>query len=64
MMINPPSDYWKDYAKPKFIEQTLKDICENIAKKGSATHFEDVFTSLYEYIEDNIEKFLPEENHD
>lgn len=63
-MIDPTCNHWDEYGKPKFIEEMLKEICENIAKKGSSTHFEEVFSNLYEFVEENIDKFLPEKTHD
>lgn len=56
--LDPPCSYWEEYGKPKFIEETVKDICKDITK------FPAIFDVLYEYIEDNIEKFLPERSYD
>ena len=53
-------DEWEDYYKPKFIESTIQDICKNIYEKGELSSFNEVFDLLYEYIEDNLEKFLPD----
>lgn len=58
--LDPPCNYWEEYEKPAFIEGKIIEICENIAKKGTKTSFTDVFDFLYEHIEENIEKFLPE----
>lgn len=58
-MINPPCDDWEDRIKPSFIENTIREICENIAKKGENGSFPEIFTHLYEYIEENLEKYAP-----
>lgn len=42
------------------IDDKLKYVCENIARKGSSTHFDEIYDLLFEHINDNIEKFLPE----
>lgn len=62
--LNPPCDAWEEYEKPAFIMDTIKDICENIFRRGEKSDFSDVFDLLYEHIEDNIEKFLPEPDYD
>ncbi len=56
-MFNPPADDWEDRIKPTFIEHTIREICENIAKKGERGSFPEIFNHLYEYVEDNLEKF-------
>lgn len=62
--LNPPCDEWEEYEKPAFILETIKEICTNIAKKGEKTSFQSIFDLLYEHIDDNIEKFLPEADYD
>lgn len=58
--LEPRFDLWNDRNKPKFIERKIEEICASIARKGQESQFPDVFDYLYEYIEDNIEKFLEE----
>ena len=57
----PPVNDWEDDQKPRLIEFVIMDICRNIANKGNKTRFPEAFDCLYEYIEDNLEKFLPEQ---
>jgi len=60
--LEPPCDDGLDRDKPAFIEFKIEEICESIAKKGKHSPFHEVFDYLYEYIEDNLEKFLPEQD--
>jgi hypothetical protein len=46
------------------IDDKLKYVCENISRRGADTHFDEIYDLLFEYINDNIEKFLPEALHD
>ena len=42
----------------------IEEICDNIAKKGERNQYSEVFDLLYEFIDDNLDKFLPEADHD
>ncbi len=57
----PPCDDWEDRDKPMLINFKIQDICANIAKKGEKSSYPEIFDHLYEYIQDNIEKFLHQE---
>ncbi len=56
----PPIDDWNDRDKSKFIEMKIEEICHSIYRRGENGRFPEVFDYLYQYIEDNIEKFLGE----
>ncbi len=43
-----------------FITYKVQEICNNISKEGEQSSYSSIFMMLYEYIEDNIEKFIPE----
>jgi hypothetical protein len=58
----PPVDDWEDDKKPRLIEFVIMDICRNIYTKGPKNHFPEAFDCLYEYIEDNLEKYLPSQH--
>lgn len=62
--VEPYLHYWEDYKKPKFIMNKIEEICDNIAKKGERNQYSEVFDLLYEFIDDNLDKFLPEADHD
>ncbi len=52
MIINNiPEDY---------ISDKVQEICKSIAKEGEQSSFSDIFLMVYEHIQDNIEKFIPE----
>lgn len=52
MIINNlPEDY---------IDNKVQEICRSIWKEGSDTSHYDIFLSIYEYVKDNIYKYLPE----
>lgn len=44
-----------------YIENKVQEICRYISKEGQSSSFKDIFSMIYEHIEDNIEKFLPEQ---
>jgi hypothetical protein len=58
--IDPPVNDWFDRDKPKLIQNAIEEICESILKKGDSSKFPEIFDYLYLYVEDNIEKFLPD----
>jgi hypothetical protein len=60
----PPFDEWEDKEKEIFIFEKVKEVCENIVKRGDKSNYPEAFDGLYLYIEQNIEKFLPEVCHD
>ena len=51
---------WLDHDKPEFIEETVKQVCDNIAYKGENIIYSQIFDLLYEYIENNLNDFIPE----
>lgn len=51
---------WLDHDKPEFIEETVKQVCDNIAYRGERTMYKEIFDMIYEYIEDNLNNFFPE----
>ncbi len=53
-----PRDDWEANIKPYLIEDRIREICANISKKGDQSSFPDIFQTIYEYIEDNLEKFI------
>lgn len=59
---NPPCNYWEEYGKPQLIQEKLQEICKKISQKGENSGFPEVFDIIYEYVEDNITKYLPEAN--
>ena len=59
--LDPPCNDWEDDQKPRFINFVIEEMCRNILDKGRTGSFPDAFDYLYEYIEDNIEKYLPEQ---
>ena len=61
--VNPPASVWEECHKPEFIKNKIKDICENIAKKGVDSTYQDVVALLYDHLEDNIERFLEEADY-
>lgn len=45
----------------KLLKQlTIENMCKDILRKGDKTIYQDILDYMHEYIEDNIEKFLPE----
>lgn len=46
------------------LENKIKEICENIGKKGKDSMFCDVFNVLSAYIEDHLENFYPVRDYD
>ena len=51
---------WKGFLNPELMKNFVADICENIFKKGEETRFNDVYDLLYEYVQENIDNFLGE----
>ncbi len=47
-----------------FIENKVQEICKSISKEGEQSSFTDIFLMIHEYIQDNLEKFLPEKDYD
>lgn len=63
--LEPEVNEWKEYRMPEMINDKIFEICEDISNRGSDTRFTRMFYLLYEHIEDNLEKFMPElENSD
>jgi len=61
---NPPADRWDDDLKYQFIMNRLYSICRNISEKGENTQYNEELDFLYEHIEENIDKHLPEATHE
>lgn len=57
----PEVDFWNEYRKPEFIENKIKTICADIAKRGALTNFDKFFDMVYEFIDENIEEFEGED---
>ncbi len=62
--LNPPCDKWEEYTKPQFIEGKIFEFCEDIVKRGYRTVNPEIFSILYEYIEDRIDKYYPQDEGD
>jgi hypothetical protein len=62
--LEPPCNYWEEYKKPAMIEKKIIEISKNITEKGNNTFFSEIFDYMYEYIEDNLEKFLSHAEYD
>lgn len=62
--LDPPCNFWEEYEKPTFIKNMIQEICDNILKKGEKTQFIQIFDLIYEHLDENIEKFLPEGTYD
>lgn len=62
--LEPPCNVWEEYEKPAFIMGKMREICEKISQKGENCGFPAIFDLIYEHIDDNIEKFLPEADYD
>jgi len=45
-----PHTYWTHRILDRFIG--------DVAKHGEATRFQDLYTLLYEYVEDNLEEYI------
>lgn len=57
--LNPPINEWEDNQKPTLIKNTIEEICKDILFKGKRSSHAEIYDLLYEYIEDNIEKYIP-----
>jgi hypothetical protein len=58
--MEPPVNRWEEEVKPRLIEAKIYEICSEICRKGSGGYFRKEFECLYNYIEDNLEEYLPE----
>ena len=66
--LTPPCDSFEDYKK-KFILSRIEDFAKAVISNGIESskigcEDNDLIDTLYEYIEDSIEKFLPEATYD
>jgi hypothetical protein len=61
--LEPPCNYWEEYEKPAFILDKINEICADIVKFGEKTRYQNFLDVLYEQVEENIEKFLPEADY-
>lgn len=66
--INPPTEHF-DAVKEKFIESKIEDFAEQLMRHGISSskishENDELIDILYEFIEDNIEKFLEEPDCD
>jgi len=48
--LDPPCDYFKEYAIP----ERIQEICEDILKYGSSTSYQNIYDYLYETAEDDL----------
>ncbi len=47
----------------KLLKQlTIENICKDILRRGDNTVYQEILDYMHEYVEDNIEKFLPEKD--
>lgn len=47
----------------RMLEDKLQEVCQNIADKGLGSRFDDLVDMIYEYIDDNFDKFFDEAVH-
>lgn len=57
--INPPCNDWLDDVLPKLCKIKVEQICQDILKKGEATQYSEIYDTIYEIVQDeiNLEKF-------
>lgn len=58
--LEPYVDDWEEDKKPRLIELTIYEICSDICRRGRDAIHSAEFDVLYNYIEENLEKYLPE----
>lgn len=54
--LSPPVDYWQDYKLPLLCEEHIKEVCQDILKKGSASLYREIYDAIYEIVESDIEQ--------
>lgn len=55
-LLSPRSDYWQDYKLPLLCEQQIKEVCQDILKKGSASLYREIYDAIYEIVLNDIEQ--------
>lgn len=53
--LNPPCNEWLDYKLPLLCQERMRTICEDILCRGERTHYQKIYDSLYELIQEEIE---------
>lgn len=53
--VNPPCDVWMEYILPQRCDMKIKDICEDILKRGEKTNYSRIYDALYELVTEYIE---------
>lgn len=53
-----PCSDWEERIKPAIINDKVLEICTNIANRRDENSFPAIFQHLYDYIDDNLEKFI------
>ena len=61
--LDPPCDFWQEYGKDEFIQSKIQEICGDISSSGCKTLYMDLYDFLYECVEQNLDKYLPEVDH-
>lgn len=54
--LNPPCDRWHDYLRPQLCRDRMEDICKDILNKGSLTRYLDIYESIYQLVESQIDE--------
>ena len=49
---------WDAPGRDEYVQSKVLEICESIATQGERSQFKDVFDNLFEYVSENLEKFL------
>jgi hypothetical protein len=56
--LETPTDDVDEYKIKQFVKEYLREICDDIAKRGEKTLYFEVYEKIAEYIEDNLECFM------
>jgi hypothetical protein len=59
-----PLDHYESFVRPRLVREVIQDACNNILKRGNETHYSEIYERLFEYINDNLDYYIPEEIYD
>lgn len=61
--LEPVVNQWEEYTKPEFIKDMIFEFCEDITMRGANTSNKEIYWLLYDYLDENIDKYYPENDN-
>jgi hypothetical protein len=59
--LEPSCDEWREYHCPELCKSRIKEICQDILKRGDETYYAGIYEAIYELVQADVESEYFEE---